>query len=215
MGTGALRRELRMAAEMGINPDLMLRQQKSAHTLAQDLELGSLLAKTVLVRSKRYWMIDSMEDVDAENSFQLTTVIPPLGPMRIVTGSMINTTSREDRFSCMTSARPLQRPRQSSTWAIRLRSSWRCWMTLGALVLCGSIGMFCVISHLSDLASTIRSAVITYQSVHGIDTTENHCPSTSASTLHPRTSNTSRTSKRWPTSHSLLKTSHSTDTTRI
>jgi hypothetical protein len=52
MGMGALRRELRMAAEMGINPDLMLRQQMSAHTLAEDLDLNSLLAKTVSVRPK-------------------------------------------------------------------------------------------------------------------------------------------------------------------
>lgn len=53
MGMGAIRRELRMAAEMGINPDLMLKQQKSAHALAQDADLSGVLAKTVSVRSKR------------------------------------------------------------------------------------------------------------------------------------------------------------------
>lgn len=63
--------------------------------------------------------------------------------------------------------------------------------------------------------STLLSVMITYQFVHGIDTTENHCPSTSARTLRPKTSNTSRTSKHWPISHSSPITSHSTDTTRI
>lgn len=49
MGMGAIRRELRLAAEFGINPDSMIKQQKSANELANDDDSGNVVAKTVSV----------------------------------------------------------------------------------------------------------------------------------------------------------------------
>lgn len=49
MGMGAIQRELRFAAELGISPDAMLKQQKSVHTLVDVGDLGNVITKTVSV----------------------------------------------------------------------------------------------------------------------------------------------------------------------
>jgi hypothetical protein len=49
MGMGAIRRELRLAAEMGINPDSMLKR-RSVPTEANQADSDSVIAKTVSVR---------------------------------------------------------------------------------------------------------------------------------------------------------------------
>jgi hypothetical protein len=50
MGMGAIRRELRLAAEMGINPDSMLKQWRSVPKQANQSESDNVVSKTVSVR---------------------------------------------------------------------------------------------------------------------------------------------------------------------
>ena len=58
-GTGmtVLRRELRLAAEMGINPNNVVKKQHSVHQLAKEADLGNVLAKTISVRLKTYSLV--------------------------------------------------------------------------------------------------------------------------------------------------------------
>ncbi|KAJ5152739.1 uncharacterized protein N7482_009217 [Penicillium canariense] len=69
MGMTALRQELKLAAEMGINPDSMLKQQKSVHTLANPGDSNKVVAKTASIPidhndvsvgtyANRYWVND-------------------------------------------------------------------------------------------------------------------------------------------------------------
>ena len=57
-GTGmtVLRRELRLAAEMGINPNNVVKKQQSVHQLAEEAA-GNVVAKTVSVRSRTSPMV--------------------------------------------------------------------------------------------------------------------------------------------------------------
>lgn len=55
-GTGmtVLRRELRLAAEMGINPDNVVKKKHSVHQLAKEANPSNVLAKTVSVSSRTH-----------------------------------------------------------------------------------------------------------------------------------------------------------------
>lgn len=57
MGMTVLRRELRLAAEMGINPNFMVKSQQSVHKLAKQADLSNVVAKTVSVRSRTHSII--------------------------------------------------------------------------------------------------------------------------------------------------------------
>lgn len=59
VGTGmtVLRRELRLAAEMGINPNNVVKKQQSVHQLAKQANPGNVLAKTISVRLRAYSLI--------------------------------------------------------------------------------------------------------------------------------------------------------------
>jgi hypothetical protein len=53
MGMGAIRRELRLAAEMGVNPDSMLKR-RFVPTEANQAESDNVVAKTVSVRETKH-----------------------------------------------------------------------------------------------------------------------------------------------------------------